>query len=315
MSFVTRLSLHLGAVVVLGVVLLFGAGIFAATQVPQDLLPDIALPAVIVITPDPGASPEIVDGQVTLPVVNALEGVTGVDTVQSNSSQGASLVIVLFKDGVALKAAQQDVNTAVALARPFLPPQVPASTVQTFSTNSIPILEYAISADEPLADLAGQLRAQALPKLKGLSGVSSVVITGAPTDEVDVTLDPAKLAVNRVTVTQVAAALQQASIVASIGSLKQGSATIPLQVTGSLTSIDQIGKITVTPPAIGAKPAAPVRIDQLGTVQVVSVPADTITRTNGQPSIGLRIVKGPNANTVTVAHEVWSALPGIKSSI
>jgi HAE1 family hydrophobic/amphiphilic exporter-1 len=166
-----------------------------------------------------------------------------------------------------------------------------------------------------LGDLSGQLRAQALPKLKGLAGVSSVVITGAPTDEVDVTLDPVKLAANRVTVTQVAAALQQASIVASIGSLKQGSATIPLQVSGSLTSVDQIGKLTITPPAIGSKPAAPVRIDQLGTVQVVSIPADTITRTNGQPSIGLRIIKGPNANTVTVAHEVWSALPGIKSSI
>jgi HAE1 family hydrophobic/amphiphilic exporter-1 len=315
MSVVTRLSLHLGAVVVLGVVLLFGAGILAATQVQQDLLPDIALPAVIVITPDPGASPEIVDGQVTLPVVNAVEGVTGVDTVQSNSSQGASLVIVLFKDGIDLKAAQQDVNTAVARARPFLPPQVPASTVQTFSTNSIPILEYAISADEPLGDLAGQLRAQALPKLKGLSGVSSVVITGAPTDEVDVTLDPVKLAAHGVTPAQVASALQQASIVQSVGSLKLGSATIPLQVSGSLTSLDQIRSITVIPPSTGRGTPVPVTIAQLGTVQLVSVPADTITRTDGRLTIGLQVIKGPNANTVTVANEVKGALPGIETAI
>ena len=78
MSFVTRLSLRLGAVVLLGVVLLFGAGLYAATQVQQDLLPDISIPAVIVITPDPGASPGIVDSQVTVPVVNAIEGVNGV---------------------------------------------------------------------------------------------------------------------------------------------------------------------------------------------------------------------------------------------
>src|SRR5437870_2433425 len=149
MAFVTRLSLRLGVVVLLGVVLLFGAGIFAATQVQQDLLPDISVPAVI--------------------------------------------------------------------------------------------------ANEPLGDLAGQLRAEALPKLKGLAGVSSVVLTGAPTDEVDVTLDPAKLAAHGVTLAQVAAALQQASIVQSVGSLRQGSATIPLQISGSLTSTDQIGKITVTP--------------------------------------------------------------------
>ena len=198
--------------------LLFGGGVYAATQVQQDLLPDISIPAVIVITPDPGASPQIVDTQVTIPIANALQGLTAVNTIQSTSSQGVSLVVVLFKDGVDLKAAQQDVNTAIAGARPFVPPSVPASTVQTFSTNSIPILGYAVSADEPLGDLAGQLRAQALPKLKGLAGVSSVVITGAPTDEVDVTLDPAKLASHGVTTAQIASALQQATVVQSVGS-------------------------------------------------------------------------------------------------
>src|SRR4029077_11943526 len=176
MSFVTRLSLRLGVVVMLGVVLLFGAGIYAATQVQQDLLPDISVPAVIVITPYPGASPEVVDGQVTVPVVNAMQGVTGADTVQSTSSQGASLVIVLFKDGVDLKSAEQDVSSAMARIRPLLPPQALSSTVQTFSTNSLPILTYATPADEPLGDLAGQLRAQALPKLKGLAGVASAVL-------------------------------------------------------------------------------------------------------------------------------------------
>ena len=313
MSAITRLSLHLGVVVLLAVVLLFGGGIYAATQVQQDLLPDISIPAVIVITPDPGASPQVVDTQITVPVANALQGLSGVDTVQSTSSQGASLVVVLFKDGIDLKAAQQDVNTAIAGARPFLPPSVPASTVQTFSTNSIPILVYAISADESLGDLAGQLRSQALPKLKGLAGVSSVVITGAPTDEVDVTLDPLKLIAAGVTPGQVASALQQASVVQSIGSLRNGNATIPLQVTGSLTSIEQITGITVAPPSKTSK--KPVTVGDVATVQLVSVPADTITRTNGKPTIGLQVTKGPNANTVVVANEVKDALPDIKGAI
>src|SRR5689334_14418264 len=193
-------------------------------------------------------------------MVNALEGVSGVDTVQSTSSQGASLVIVLFKDGTDLKSAQQDVNTAVAQARPFLPAQLPASTTQTFSTNSIPILEYAVSADEELGDLAGQLRADALPKLKGLAGVSSVVITGAPTDEVRVTLDPAKLAASGVSPAQVASALQQATIVQSVGSLHDGDTTIPLQVTGSLTSLEQIQNVVVVP--AGRVSPTPVTIGQ-----------------------------------------------------
>ena len=313
MSAITRLSLHLGVVVGLGVALLFGAGIYAATQVQQDLLPDISIPAVIVITPDPGASPEVVDAQVSVPMVNALEGVNGVDTVQSTSSQGVSLVIVLFKDGTDLKSAQQDVNTAISRARPFLPAQTPASTVQTFSTNSIPILVYAISSDEDLGQLAGHLRAQALPKLKGLAGVSSVVITGAPTDEVDVTLEPQKLALNGVTPAQVASALQQASVVQSVGSLRNGNATIPLQVTGSLTSLEQIASVTVVP--AGRGPLKPITVGELGSVKLVSVAADTITRTNGKLTIGLQVTKGPNANTVVVAKEVKDALPEIEGAI
>ncbi len=297
----------------LGVVLLFGGGIFAATQVQQDLLPDISIPAVIVITPYPGASPQVVDTQVTVPVANALEGLSGVNTVQSTSSQGVSLVVVLFKDGIDLKSAEQDVNRAVAGARPFLPPTVPASTVQTFSTNSIPILTYAVSANESLGDLAGQLRAQALPKLKGLAGVSSVVVTGAPTDEVDVTLDPLKLAKNGVGPGQVASALQQATIVQSIGSLKNGNATIPLQVTGSLTSLDQITGLVVAPPNKTSK--KPVTVGDVATVQLVSVAADTITRTDLKPTIGLQVTKGPSANTVVVANEVKDALPGIEGAI
>jgi len=312
-SLVTRLSLHLGVVIMLGVVLLFGAGVYAATQVQQDLLPDISIPAVIVITPDPGASPEIVDAQVTVPMVNALEGVSGVDTVQSTSSQGASLVIVLFKDGTDLKAAQQDINTAISRVRPFLPNALPASTVQTFSTNSIPILTYAVSADEELGDLAGQLRSEALPKLKGLAGVSSVVITGAPTDEVDVTLEPAKLAAVGASPAQVASALQQATVVQSVGSLRDGDVTVPLQVTGSLTSLDQIKAVVVFP--AGRVSPTPVTVGQLGTVALVSISADTITRTDGKPTIGMQITKGPSANTVAVAGEVKKALPGIEASI
>src|SRR5260370_41774658 len=137
-----------------------------------------------------------------------MQGVSGADTVQSTSSQGASLVFVLFRDGIDLKAAEQDVSSALARIRPLLPAQALSSTVQTFSTNSLPILEYAVSATEPLGDLSGQLRAQALPKLKRLAGVSAVVITDAPTDEEHVTLDPTQLATRALTLSHDATALQ-----------------------------------------------------------------------------------------------------------
>jgi hydrophobic/amphiphilic exporter-1 (mainly G- bacteria), HAE1 family len=307
MSPLIRLSLRLGSVVILAVVLLFSAGIWAATQLQQDLLPNISVPAFVVITADPGASPGVVDQQVTLPIVAALQGVSGVTSVDSTSTSGASIVTVQFKDGTDLTVARQAVSTSLDRARAVLPAQVQPPNIVTFSTSSIPVLQYSAYANESLGDLSSQLRTVALPKLAGLSGVSTVNLTGAPTQEVDVTLDPAKLAAHGISVGQVSVALAQATTVQSVGALRDNGTVVPLQIAGALTSLDQIGNVLVS--------AAGVPIRDLGTVALVSVPADTITRTNGNPSVGLSVIKAPDANTVTVANEIKGALPEIRNAI
>src|SRR4030088_1212738 len=107
MSPLIRLSLPFGSGVILAVILLFSVGIWAATQLQQDLLPNISVPSFTVITADSGTSPGVVDQEVTLPVVNALQGVAAVTSVDSTSSSGASIVTVQFKDGTDLAAARQ----------------------------------------------------------------------------------------------------------------------------------------------------------------------------------------------------------------
>src|SRR6202011_2362837 len=159
--------------------------------------------------------------------------------------------------------------------------QVQPPTIEAFSTSSVPVLQYAAYANESLGDLATQLRSVALPKLAGLSGVSTVNLTGAPTQEVDVPLDPAKLAAHGLSVGQVSAALAQAATVQSVGALKDNGTVIPLQISGALTSIDQIGNVLVSPaagfaaaPGRAASAPTAVAIHDLGTVALVAVPAD-----------------------------------------
>jgi HAE1 family hydrophobic/amphiphilic exporter-1 len=243
---------------------------------------------------------------VTLPVVTALQSVSGVTSVDSTSTSGASIVTVQFKDGTDLTAARQAVSTSLDRVRGVLPAQVRPSNIVTFSTSSIPVLQYSVYANESLGDLATQLRSVAIPKLAGLAGVSTVNLTGAPTQEVDVTLDPAKLAAHGLSVAQVSAALAQATTVQSVGALRDNGTVVPLQIAGALTSLDQIGNVRVSPT---------VSVRDLGTVALVSVPADTITRTNGNPSVGLSVIKAPDANTVTVANEIKAALPDIRNAI
>ena len=322
MSRLIRLSLRLGSVVVLAVVLLFGAGLWATAQLQQDLLPNISVPEFVVITADPGASPGVVDQQVTLPVVNALQGLAGVTSVDSTSTSGASVVTVQFKDGTDTTGARQSLSSSLDRARATLPSQLQPPNIVTFSTSSIPVLQYSVYANESLGDLSSQLRSVAIPKLAGLAGVSTVNLTGAPSEEVQVTLDPSKLAEHGLTVAQVSAALAQATTVQSVGALKDKGTVIPLQISGALTSIEQIGNVLVSPAGgFAATPGRPasaptaVAIHDLGTVALVAVPADTITRTNGNPSVGLSVLKAPDANTVTVAKEIKGALPDIGNAI
>src|SRR5260370_22506642 len=118
MSPLIRLSLRFGSVVILAVILLFSVGIWAATQLQQDLLPNISVPSFVVITADPGVSPGVVDQQVTLPVVNALQVVAGVTSVHSTSSSGPAVVTVQFTHGTDLTAARQAMTTSLALTPP-----------------------------------------------------------------------------------------------------------------------------------------------------------------------------------------------------
>ena len=322
MSPLIRLALRLGSVVILAVVLLFSAGIWATTQLQQDLLPNISVPAFVVITAYPGASPSVVDQQVTLPVVSSLQGLSGVTTVDSTSASGASIVTVQFKDNTDTTVARQSLSSSLDRVRAALPPQVQPPNIVTFSTSSIPVLQYSVYANESLGDLSSQLRSVAIPKLAGLAGVSTVNLTGAPTQEVDVTLDPAKLAAHGLSIAQVSAALAQATTVQSVGALKDNGTVIPLQISGALTSIEQIGNVLVSPAGgFAATPGRPagaptaVAIHDLGTVALVAVPPDTITRTNGNPSVGLSVLKAPDANTVTVANEIKGALPDIRNAV
>src|SRR6202022_4616086 len=243
-------------------------------------------------------------------------------TVDSTSTSGASIVTVIFKDGTDTTQARQSLSTSLDRARATLPAQAQSPNIVSFSTSSIPVLQYSVYANESLGDLSSQLRGVAIPKLAGLAGVSTVNLTGAPAQEVEVTLDPAKLAAHGLTISQVSAALAQATTVQSVGAVNDNGTVIPLQISGALASLDQIGNVLVSPAAgfaaaSGRPASAPtaVAIHDLGTVALVAVPADTITRTNGNLSVGLSVLKAPDANTVTVANEIKGALPDIRNAI
>ncbi|HEX4215138.1 MAG TPA: efflux RND transporter permease subunit, partial [Candidatus Dormibacteraeota bacterium] len=297
----------------------------------------------------PQASPTVVDAQVTVPVVTTLQGVTDVNEIDSDSASGASIIEVEFNDGTDEQTDLQNLNAALTRIQGSLPATAKAPDVEAFSTSELPILQYSVYGNASLATTSSRLETVAVPRLQGLAGVATVSVSGAPTQEVQVTLDPQKLTADGVSMSQVVATLESASLVQSVGSLQDNGQAVPVRISSSLQSLAQIAALTVTPSASatgssgqgsgsagqgsgsGAEgsgsqgqngsggttsPArSPVAIGDLGTVTLSSVPADTITRTNGRLSIGMNILKTPSSDTVTVANEVKKALPGIAQSM
>ncbi|MGH7910508.1 MAG: efflux RND transporter permease subunit, partial [Candidatus Dormibacteraceae bacterium] len=247
MSWLTRLSMRAGPVVLIAILLVFGAGILAATQLQQALLPNITVPEYIAVISDRNASPQVVDSQVTQPAVAAVQGVTGVDTVLSRSSAGVSLLEITFQDGTDSQTDQQNLSAALQKVQPQLPSTAGAPSITAFSTALLPVLTYSVYGDASLGTLSTQLSQVAVPKLQGLAGVSTVQVSGAPTQQVQVTVDPAELAARGLTEQAVAQAIQQAALVQSVGSVSGNGQPIPVQVAGSLTSLQQIEAIPIAP--------------------------------------------------------------------
>ncbi len=355
MSWFTRLSMRSGPVVLIAILLVFGAGILAATQLQQALLPNISVPEFVAVIGYKNASPQIVDEQVTQPAVAAVQDAPDVNAVLSRSSAGVSILEVTFNDGTNSQTDQQNLASALQKAQAQFPPTAGAPSITAFSTALLPVLTYSVYGEGSLGSLATRVNQVAVPKLEGLSGVSAVQVAGAPTEQVLVTVDQASLAQHGLTEQAVVAAIEQASLVQSVGSVNDNGTSVPVQVSGSLTSVQQIEAIPVTPTAgagstsgaagtsgaaasgaagasgaggaagatsgsgatgsAGSTTPTAVPVSEVASVQLVSISQGTLTRTNGNPSISLEILPAPTANTVDVANEVRAAIPGIKDSM
>jgi hydrophobic/amphiphilic exporter-1 (mainly G- bacteria), HAE1 family len=172
--------------------LLIGSGGYATTQLNQELLPDISFPVITISTPVAGAGPDLVDKQVTQPVEDAINGVQGIQSVRSTSSQGFSIVVVEFDLDQDTKEAESDLQSAPDGIS--LPSQAGEPEVKSQSASQFPILSLSLAAkDGNLADLTKYAEDDVVSSIEKVNGVSSVDLIGGAEKQIKVDLDPEKL--------------------------------------------------------------------------------------------------------------------------
>ncbi|MFC0005974.1 efflux RND transporter permease subunit [Micromonospora siamensis] len=339
MSLLARSSLANRGLVALIAVVTAAFGAFAVPSLKQQLLPSLELPAAFVVAVQPGASPEVVEAQVTEPIENSLQGVPGLEKITSTSREGSATVVVQYTFGTDV----DDVVNKMQAALGRIAGQLPAGVepqVLAGSTDDLPAVVLAASGDGDEQALAQRLRRSVLPELEGIEGVRSVALTGARDPIVVVRPDPAKLAANKIEPSAIAELLRTNGVAVPAGTVTDGSRSLPVQVGGPIRSVKELRGLVlkvVTPPApprppaakpVPGKPAvkpvaappvrrAPARPVTLGSVATVTeelAPATAITRTNGRPSLGLAVTAAPDGNAVTISHEIRDRLAELKGA-
>ncbi|MFF0966725.1 efflux RND transporter permease subunit [Streptomyces sp. NPDC003703] len=319
MSWLSRFSLAQRALIGLISIVALVFGAIAIPQLKQQLLPSIELPVVSVLAPYQGASPDVVEKQVVEPLENNIKAVDGITGVTATASEGSAVITASFEYGNDTQQLVANVQQAVNRSRALLPNDVDPQVVAG-STDDIPTVVLAVTSGKDQQALADQLDRTVVPALKNVDGVGQVTVDGVRDLQVTVTPDDAKLAGAGLTTADLAQALQAGGATVPAGSFDEGGAGRTVQVGGGFTSLKQIEDLRITGQA-GAGQAgpgagkAPARLGDVATVRQQPAKADSITRTDGRPSLAVAVTLDHDGSAVAVSDAVRDKLPELRKSL
>ncbi|MCB9615506.1 MAG: efflux RND transporter permease subunit [Sandaracinus sp.] len=290
---------------------LVGFGAFALSGLPVNRLPEVELPVVAVVTTYEGASPEDMETLVTEPVEQAVASVENVETIRSQSRQGASLVLLGFTWGTDMGQAEIEVRKNLDIfTNELLPGDATKPLTFAFDPSLAPVMFLSIEGPLDGHQLRRIARERVQPYLARLDGVAAAEVVGGLDRQIQVLLRPRQLQALGVAPAQVVDALRAANVVVPSGNLDDGVQALNLQPTGLVTSLREIEETVV---AVRGGRSVLVR----DVAQVVDGFEDEthVVTANGQNAVLLLVRKQSDANTVQTARTVAQALPGIAETL
>ncbi|MBU6428820.1 MAG: efflux RND transporter permease subunit, partial [Cyanobacteria bacterium REEB65] len=274
-------------------------GLASYTQLPPDLFPDIDFPVVIVETAYPGSAPAEVETLITKPIEDALSGLNGLDTLMSSSQDGLSTVVCQLQIGVNSKVAENDIRDRVSGIVYKLPKDARPPNYMTFDSSSMPIVYYTISGPMTTVALSTYAKDVIEPKLEGVEGVATAQLTGSLERDVEVALDPDRLASFNLSLLNVFSDVQAENYNLPGGVFDARPRQLSVRTMGKFTDAQALSHMPVATPGGGI-----VELGDLGTVRNSYKDPTTAAQLNGTAAIVVGILKQTGANTVATVKGV-----------
>jgi multidrug efflux pump subunit AcrB len=289
------------------------SGIYSATQMKTETIPDISIPYLMVMDVYPGATPEKVMEDISIPIEKAVEGLEDVKSVYSNSYSNMSNIQVEYEYGIDMDEAKRALESALNTVN--LPEGAQEPKITAISMNMMPVVALSVSSEEEdIVQLTSTVEDTLLPKIEKIDGVGSVTVTGQHIKEVELTYNDAKVAELGLTEDKVKEMIQASNLAVSLGlyEFKEGEQAVA--VDGKFMTEDELKGMLIPITPTAKNPSPFVKLSDIATIEVVGK-VQSVSRTNGENAIAIQIVKEQQANTVDVVNSVKELVKEEKAKV
>ena len=307
----TRISVNNPVFTAMLMLALMVIGLASWQRMTVEEFPDIDFPFVVVYTTYPGASPEMVESDVTKKLEDSINTISGVKQVISTSREGLSTVIVEFNLDVASGLAAQDVRDKVAIVQPQLRDEVEDPLIQRYNPSDAPVLSIVFRSESmPIRELSDFLDKQIIPQLRTISGVGNVNMLGGVERQIRIEVQPEKMQALGVSIDQIINVLRSENLQLPSGTLKSGNQELVVEVKGRLANPIDFNQLVVA-----RQHQTPIYLSQVAKVIDSQAEADSGAFLNGKSAVTLDFLKTREANIIEVVDQSKAYLEKIREQL
>ena len=297
-------------------------GLFSFQRLQVDQFPNIDFPVVVVIADYPGASPTIVESEVSKKIEEGVNSIAGINALTSRSYEGQSVVVIEFGLHIDGRKAAEDVREKVAAIKPLLRAEVKEPRVLRFDPSARSIWSVAVLPDttagaKPLSaiELTNWAEQTSKKRLENVRGVGSVTVVGGTKREINIYLNPQALEALGITPDQVVAAVRNENQDLPVGAIRSAEQDRVIQIEARMQRPEDFGKIIVTRKAIQGTQGTPVRLDQVARVTDGAQEVESLALYNGQRTLLLNVQKSQDENTIAVVDGLQKAMAEMQKTL
>lgn len=298
-------------------ILIILLGLVGLTRMSIREYPNIDLPVISIRTTYSGASPEIIETQVTKAIEDAVTSIDGIDYMTSMSRRGMSFVNISFQPNKNIEEAANDVRDRVSRAKYRLPDDVDEPIINKSDSDSDPVMILTLTSDKLSSiDLTKIVENNIKPQIELLEGISTLEIWGGRDPVMRVWLDPEKMSAFDIAITDIEAALRAQNVEIPAGSIKSNARELAIVAQTDLNTVDEFSNIIIkTTNHGGTGNQHIVRLGDLANVELGGIEETSRPRMNGKRGVGVAVIKQSIANPLTISSAVRDVLPSLQETL